>query len=139
MQSTEGAVHGGLAGDEGAAEVGVYPVVLLGVIAGLVGLRGGGRWPFPHLDRARESGDVRAYPPAQPLTEFVGDDCTEEEYGLECNPSGGIKTRTELTAREAIGVPVRTESSPRAAHGGGAGEVSGVVEAVEDAGGCVGA
>lgn len=105
--AVQDAVHEGLGGDEGASEVGVYPVVLLGVMAG-PGAGRRERWDrrrFAHLNRAGEAGDLGEYPQAEALAEFVGDN--------------------ELT--------------PGAGDGGGAGEIGGVVEAVEDAGGCIGA
>ena len=79
--AVQDAVHEGLGlgGDEGAAEVGVCPVILLGVMAG----PGGGRrerWDrrrFAHLNRAGEAGDLRAYPQAEALAEFIGDNCIE--------------------------------------------------------------
>jgi hypothetical protein len=84
--AVQDAVRGGLlGGDEGAAEVGVYPVVLLaapllGVLAGLGGARGGRR-RSGDLDRAGEVGDLGAYPHAQALAEFVVDYCRQRTSG----------------------------------------------------------
>jgi hypothetical protein len=64
---------------------------------------------------------------------------TQKEYGLEHNRSGGLNRSTDLPQEKQSGAPVRTESLSRAGDSGGAGEVGGGVEAVEDATGCVGA
>lgn len=68
------AVHGGAVGDEGAAEVGVDPVVPLEGLA-LDAMAGLGvrrlRRRSAHLLRAGEIGDLRAYPQAYALAEFV--------------------------------------------------------------------
>jgi hypothetical protein len=84
--AVQDAGRGGLlGGDEGAAEVGVYPVVLLAapllcVLAGLGGARGGRR-RSGDLDRAGEVGDLGAYPHAQALAEFVADYCRHNTSG----------------------------------------------------------
>uniref|UniRef100_A0A0A9FKM9 Uncharacterized protein n=1 Tax=Arundo donax TaxID=35708 RepID=A0A0A9FKM9_ARUDO len=90
--AAQDAVCGGLGGDEGAAEVGIYHVVPLAaaerrVMARVGGKRGRrrGRRRLPlsaHLDRVGEAGDLGAYPQAQALAKFVVDDCTEKEKSM---------------------------------------------------------
>lgn len=92
------AVHGGAVGDEGAAEVGVDPVVPLEGLA-LDAMAGLGvrrlRRRSAHLLRAGEIGDLRAYPQAYALAEFVLNNCpkqTNQEIKSKlssANTSGG--------------------------------------------------
>ena len=90
------AVHGGAVGDEGAAEVGVDPVVPLeglelDAMAGL-GVRRYRWWlqrRSAHLLRPGEIGDLWAYPQAYALAEFVLNNCpnqTNEKQIKKLNP-----------------------------------------------------
>lgn len=130
------AVHGGAVGDEGAAEVGVDPVVPLEGLA-LDAMAGFGvrrlRRRSAHLLRAGEIGDLRAYPQAYALAEFVLNNCPKQT-----NQEIKSKLSSANTRGGGLGGG-RTESAPGAGDGGGADDVGGVVEGAEDGGGGVGA